>query len=43
VRTVQRDSAKTAEPVQRASVEGHVEYGGAMNNGQQGSSHADCQ
>ena len=37
------DSAKSVEPVQHARIEGRVEYGGAMNNGQQGSSHADCQ
>ncbi len=36
VRPVQRDNAKSVEPVQHASVEGHVEYGGAMNNGQSG-------
>jgi hypothetical protein len=32
-RTVQRDNAKSVEPVQHASVEGRVEYGGAMNRG----------
>ncbi len=37
VRPVQRDNAKSVEPVQHASVEGRVEYGGAaMNNGQSG-------
>jgi hypothetical protein len=37
------DSAKSVEPVQHARIEGRGEYGGAMNNRQQGSSHADCQ
>jgi len=32
-RTVQRDNAKSVEPVQHASIEGRVEYGGAMNRG----------
>jgi hypothetical protein len=32
-RTVQRDNAKSVEPIQHASVEGRVEYGGAMNRG----------
>jgi hypothetical protein len=33
VRTVQRDNAKAVEPVQHDSVEGRVQYGGAMNRG----------
>jgi hypothetical protein len=33
VRTVQRDNAKSVEPVQHDSVEGRVQYGGAMNRG----------
>jgi hypothetical protein len=33
VRPVQRDNAKSVVPVQHASVEGRVEYGGAMNRG----------
>jgi hypothetical protein len=33
VRTVQRDNAKTVVPVQHASVETRVGYGGAMNRG----------
>ncbi len=42
VRTVQRDSAKSVEPVQHARIEGRVEYGGAMNNGQSGCVPSDC-
>ena len=33
VRPVQRDNAKSVVPVQHASVEGRVEYGGAITNG----------
>ncbi len=33
VRPVQRDKAKSVEPVQHASIEMRVEYGGAMNRG----------